>query len=36
MPTTKWNKEDLVRSGKAVGQTKLSFVKKSKPNDEVS
>ena len=30
MPTTKRKKEDLVRAGKAVGQTKLSFAKKNK------
>ena len=29
-------KEDLVRAGKAAGQTKLSFTKKSKAIDEVS
>ena len=36
MPTTKRKKEDLVRVGKAVGQTKLSFAKKSKTIDEVN
>ena len=36
MLTTKRKKEDLVRAGKAVGQTKLSFAKKSKTIDEVS
>ena len=29
-------KKDLVRAGKAVGQTKLSFAKRSKTIDEVS
>ena len=29
-------KEDLVLGGKALGQTKLSFAKKSKTVDEVS
>ena len=32
----KRKKQDLVRAGKAAGQTKLSFAKKSKTIDEVS
>ena len=35
MPTTKRKKGDLVRAGKAVAQTKISFAKKSKTIDEV-
>ena len=34
MPTAKRKKEDLAQAGKAVGQTKLNFVKKSKTVDE--
>ena len=36
MPTTKRKIEDLVRTGKVVGHTKLSFAKKSKTIAEVS
>ena len=36
MPTTKRKKEDLVRVGKAVGKTKLSFANRNKIIDEVS
>ena len=33
MPTTKGKKEDLIRAGKTIGQTKLSFAKKNKTTD---
>ena len=36
VPTIKRKKEDLVRVGQAVGQTELSFAKKSKAIDEIS
>ena len=36
MPTTKRKKGDLVRAGKVVGQTKLSFAKKSETQKQPS
>ena len=36
IPTAKRKKEDLVRAGKAAGQTKLTFARKRKASDEVS
>ena len=36
MPTKVRNKEDLVRAGKPVGQTKLNFTKRSKTIDEAN
>ena len=35
MPTSKRKKEDLVRAGKPVEETKLSFARKNKATDEV-